>query len=79
MAKFNQNSLKQKKYRAVLNKFNREQGTYGNHDGKDASHGKDGKLKMRKAGSNRGDKKDGGRKPGAPHDYPKKRKPPNGR
>tara|TARA_Y100000593_G_scaffold889_1_gene1727 strand:+ start:774 stop:1178 length:405 start_codon:yes stop_codon:yes gene_type:complete len=28
------------KYRAKLNKFNRKQGTYGNGDGKDASHSK---------------------------------------
>ena len=38
-----QSSDKQKKYRAELNKYNREKGTYGNGDGKDASH-KDGKI-----------------------------------
>ena len=27
-----------KKYRAELNKYNRQKGTYGNGDGKDASH-----------------------------------------
>jgi hypothetical protein len=27
-----------KKYRAELNQYNREKGTYGNGDGKDASH-----------------------------------------
>jgi hypothetical protein len=33
----------QKKYRAELNKYNRKKGTYGNKDGKDASH-KGGKI-----------------------------------
>ncbi len=33
----------QKKYRAELNKYNREKGTYGNGDGKDASH-KNGRI-----------------------------------
>jgi hypothetical protein len=36
-------STKSKKYRAELNKYNRQQGTYGNGDGKDASH-KGGKI-----------------------------------
>lgn len=31
-------SRKKKKYRAELNKYNRDAGTYGNGDGKDASH-----------------------------------------
>ena len=34
-----------KKYRAKLNKANRRAGTYGNGDGKDMSHGKDGLRK----------------------------------
>ena len=38
-----QSSEKSKKYRAELNKYNRKKGTYGNGDGKDASH-KDGKI-----------------------------------
>ena len=38
-----QSSDKMKKYRAELNRYNRERGTYGNGDGKDASH-KDGKI-----------------------------------
>jgi len=38
-----QSSTKSKKYRAELNKYNRDKGTYGNGDGKDASH-KDGKI-----------------------------------
>ena len=33
-----QSSAKSKKYRAELNKYNRKRGTYGNGDGKDASH-----------------------------------------
>ena len=39
-----QSSTKMKKYRAELNKYNRQKGTYGNNDKKDASH-KDGKIK----------------------------------
>ncbi len=38
-----QSSTKMKKYRAELNKYNRQKGTYGNGDGKDASH-KKGKI-----------------------------------
>ena len=38
-----QSSKKAKKYRAELNKYNRQKGTYGNGDGKDASH-KNGKI-----------------------------------
>ncbi len=38
-----QSSKKMRKYRAELNKYNRDKGTYGNGDGKDASH-KDGKI-----------------------------------
>lgn len=38
-----QASPERRKYRAKLNKYNREKGTYGNGDGKDASH-KDGKI-----------------------------------
>ena len=38
-----QSSTKSKKYRAELNKYNRDKGTYGNDDGKDASH-KGGKI-----------------------------------
>ena len=38
-----QSSDKMKKYRANLNKYNRDHNTYGNHDGKDASH-KHGKI-----------------------------------
>lgn len=38
-----QSSEKRKRYRAELNKYNRDKGTYGNGDGKDASH-KNGKI-----------------------------------
>lgn len=37
------NTEKAKKYRAELNRYNRKKGTYGNGDGKDASH-KGGKI-----------------------------------
>jgi hypothetical protein len=33
-----------KKYRAELNKYNRDKGTYGNGDGKDASHNSKGVI-----------------------------------
>lgn len=38
-----QSSAKRRRYRAQLNKYNRDHGTYGNGDGKDASH-KNGKI-----------------------------------
>ena len=49
-----QSSTKSKKYRAELNKYNRKKGTYGNGDGKDASH-KGGKIAgFEKESTNRG-------------------------
>ena len=49
-----QSSTKSKKYRAELNKYNRQKGTYGNGDGKDASH-KGGKIVgFEKESTNRG-------------------------
>lgn len=42
-----------KKYRAKLNKINRDRGTAGNGDGKDASHTKKGGVVMEKASTNR--------------------------
>jgi len=49
-----QSSTKSKKYRAELNKYNRDKGTYGNGDGKDASH-KGGKIVgFEKESKNRG-------------------------
>ena len=49
-----QSSAKSKKYRAELNKYNRDKGTYGNGDGKEASH-KDGKIVgMEDESTNRG-------------------------
>ena len=49
-----QSSTKAKKYRAELNKYNRQKGTYGNGDGKDASH-KGGKIVgFEKESTNRG-------------------------
>ena len=51
-----QSSDKSKKYRAELNKYNRNKGTYGNGDGKDASH-KGGKISgFEKESVNRGRK-----------------------
>ena len=49
-----QSSTKSKKYRAELNQYNRKKGTYGNGDGKDASH-KGGKIVgFEKESTNRG-------------------------
>ena len=42
-----------KNYREVLNKANRNSGTYGNGDGKDKSHTKSGKLVNEVASKNR--------------------------
>lgn len=42
-----------RKYRASLNKKNREAGTYGNGDGKDVSHKKDGSTFMESESANR--------------------------
>ena len=43
-------------YRAKLNKYNRDKGTYGNGDGQDASHN-DGKITgFEKSGNNKGRK-----------------------
>ena len=39
--------------RAELNKENRKRGTYGNGDGKDVSHRKNGKTFLEKASKNR--------------------------
>ena len=62
-----QSSAKARKKRSALNKYNRKKGTYGNGDGKDASH-KNGKIVgFEKASSNRGRKNEGGRKKGKPH------------
>ena len=41
------------KYRTELNKANRKAGTYGNKDGKDASHLKSGKIVMAPQKKNR--------------------------
>ena len=49
-----QSSDKMKKYRAELNKYNRKKGTYGNGDGKDASHKKGKIVGMEDQSVNRG-------------------------
>lgn len=49
-----QSSKKRKRYRAQLNKYNRDKGTYGNGDGLDASH-KGGKIAgFEKSSTNKG-------------------------
>jgi uncharacterized phage-associated protein len=50
--KYNRKSMQIKK-RSELNKINRKAGTYGNGDGKDVSHKKDGSTFMEKASKNR--------------------------
>ncbi len=45
---------KQKKYRNELNTANRRAGTYGNGDGKDMSHTKDGRMVLENQSKNRG-------------------------
>ena len=49
-----QSSTKSKKYRAELNKYNRKKGTYGNGDGKDASHKRGKIVGFEKESTNRG-------------------------
>ena len=60
-----------------LNRYNREKGTYGNGDGKDASHCGDKITGFVTASTNRGKKGEGGRKKGVKHNYPKNRKSPS--
>lgn len=48
-----QSTEERKRYRAALNKANRKAGTYGNGDGKDMSHTKDGKLVKESQSKNR--------------------------
>ena len=49
-----QSSKKMRKYRAELNKYNLDKGTYGNGDGKDASHKKGKIVGMEDQSVNRG-------------------------
>lgn len=51
-SKFNK-SEKQRKNRAELNRENRRRGTYGNGDGMDVSHKKDGSTFLEKQTANR--------------------------
>jgi hypothetical protein len=46
-----------REYRSELNKVNREKGTYGNGDGKDAAHKSKTKTRMQSQSKNRADKK----------------------
>ena len=50
--KYDSSKLQIKK-RSALNKENRRRGTYGNGDGKDVSHKKNGKTFLEKASTNR--------------------------
>ena len=50
--KYDASSMQIRK-RAALNKENRKRGTYGNGDGKDVSHKKNGKTFLEKASKNR--------------------------
>lgn len=47
-------TTERKKYRAELNRENRKRGTYGNNDGKDVSHKKNGKTTLESQKRNRG-------------------------
>ena len=51
-ADYNRQSLQIEK-RVELNRENRKRGTYGNGDGKDVSHKKDGSTVLEKASKNR--------------------------
>jgi len=51
-AKYNRKPA-QKKRRAALNKENRRRGTYGNGDGLDVSHKKNGRTVLERASKNR--------------------------
>ena len=55
-------------YRAKLNKYNRDKGTYGNGDGKDASHN-DGKITGFENSSNNKGKKEKSRLKGSKRNY----------
>ena len=46
-------TTERKKYRAELNRDNRKRGTYGNKDGKDVSHKKNGKTTLESQKKNR--------------------------
>jgi hypothetical protein len=51
-ARYNRQSLQIEK-RVELNRENHKRGTYGNGDGKDVSHKKDGSTTLEKASTNR--------------------------
>lgn len=51
-ARYNRQSMQIQK-RVELNRENRKRGTYGNGDGKDVSHKKDGSTVLEKASKNR--------------------------
>ena len=51
--KIHQRRAVQVKKRVEANRFNRQNGTYGNGDNKDASHQSDGSLKLENESTNR--------------------------
>ena len=55
-------TAKRKKYRAALNKENKNKGTYGNKDGKDRSHTRSGKLVNESQSKNRARNGSGGKR-----------------
>lgn len=62
-----QSSRKRKRYRAKLNKYNRDHSSYGNGDGLDASH-HNGKITgFEKSSTNKGRAGEGGRRSGVGH------------
>lgn len=52
-----ESTTSRKSYRAELQKINRENGTHGNHDGKDVAHMSKTKTRMQSQSKNRADKK----------------------
>jgi hypothetical protein len=52
-----QDTPSRQKYRAELQKINREKGTHGNGDGKDVAHTSKTKTRMQAQSKNRADKK----------------------
>lgn len=66
-------SAKAKKKRSELNKYNRKKGTYGNGDGKDASH-KGGTIRGFEPASKNRSRIEKSRKKGSKRNYPKTRK-----
>lgn len=69
-----QKSAKRRKYRAELNKYNRDRHTYGNGDGKDASHHHGKITGFENEHDNKGRAGEGGRRKGVRHVFHKRRR-----